>query len=166
MRMRFPPFGAGDKGSSEGEGVREGGSPMWVGPSGGGRAGVPSMVVSAGVGGPSDEDGDVPPAGEGPWGPSDGGGFRDAGPSDEFGVAGVSPSLRQGGDWGSRCYLEGSGSTLLRKDPWGVQPPLSSGLTVPFSSPSTLAASTYSSSPPQSYQPPLLSSCPPSRIEP
>lgn len=68
LRMRFPPFGAGDKGSSEGEGVREGGSPMGVGPSGGGRAGVPSMVVSAGVGGPSDEDGDVPPAGEGPWG--------------------------------------------------------------------------------------------------
>ena len=100
LRMRFPPFGAGGKGSSEGEGVREGGSPMGVGPSGGRRAGVPSMMVSAGVGGPSGEDGDVPSAGEGLWGPSDGGGFRDACPSDEFGVAGVSPSLRQGGGWG------------------------------------------------------------------
>ena len=96
--MPLLPWGAGGRGSSEGEGVREGGSSMVVGPSGGGRAGVPSTGASAEIRGPSDEGGNVSPAAEGPWGPFDTGqGFSDASPSDEFGVAGVPPSRRPEG---------------------------------------------------------------------
>ena len=61
--MQLLPLGAGGQGSSEGEGVKEGGSSMMVGPCGGGRAGVPSTGASAEIRGPSDEGGDVSLAG-------------------------------------------------------------------------------------------------------
>lgn len=125
LRMQLLPLGAGGQGSSEGEGVREGGSSMVVGPSGGGRAGVPSTGASAEIRGPSDEGGDVSPAGAGPWGPFvTGRGFSDASPSDEFGVAGVPPSR---GRRGLRRLLLPSGFWLpsAGPGPWGRPTPTS-----------------------------------------
>lgn len=88
LGMRFPPLRARDRGSSEREGVGNGGSTMEVGPSGEGGTGVLSIEV----GGPSEGDGGCSSRGGRTGGgslcPSDGGGFGDANPSDECGVGG------------------------------------------------------------------------------
>lgn len=127
LRTQLLPLGAGGRGSSEGEGVTEGGSSVMMSPSGGGRAGVPSTGASAEIGGPSDEGGDVSPAEEGPWGPFDRGGWAvvgDASPSDEFGVPGVPPSRRREG---TEALLLPSGFWLpsAGPGPWGRPTPAS-----------------------------------------
>ena len=138
--MPLLPWGAGGRGSSEGEGVRKRGSSVVVGPSGGGRAGVPSTGASADIRGPSDEGGDVSPAGEGPWGPLDtgGGSVMPVLPMN----SGLRESLPAGGRRGLRRLLLPSGFWLpsAGPGPWGAPAPPPSGPTVPFS-PSTQASS-------------------------
>lgn len=160
LRTQLLPPGAGGRGSSEGEGVTEGGSPVMMAFLRRGRAqrpGVPPM--KGGMFLPQRRGRGVPlTRGAGRWS------VMPVLPMN----SGFPESLQAGGGRGLRlcCYPAGSGSPLLGQGLGGAQPPPPSGLTVPLS-PSTQASSASSPLPPLELPvpTPILTTPPPVRSQ-